>query len=221
MTASTFFSFLLFSTCHLGFGFKSRALPQQNSCISKFSTCGSSNVRDGSRIMICSASRMPVFNEEDEEQLRKIMAGEFWEDDMPDFSDNLPTRERSRVKAAAAITDQPAPAAQTSNSVSEKKVTAPNANWRTATDAAVAQSKANPMLVSKAPVVIKKKKPVPAPSADYLDFSDLDYDDFESAMRYDFNTVLCDLDIILQHIVLIAMFDKWISARIGKKRMEE
>lgn len=183
MTVSTFFSFLLFSTCHLGFGFKSRAFHQQNSFLSKSFSYGSSFVRDGNRIMICSASRMPVFNEEDEEQLRKIMAGEFWEDDMPDFSDNLPTRERSRVKAAAAIIDQPAPAAQASNSVSEKKVTAPNANWRTATDAAIAQSKTNPMLVTKTPAVIKKKKPVPAPSADYLDFSDLDYDDFESAMR--------------------------------------
>ena len=133
--------------------------------------------------MICRASRMPVFNEEEEEQLRKIMAGEFWEEDMPDFSDNLPTREKVRVKSAATAAP-PRPAAAALNSDSEKKVTAPNANWRTATDAAVAQSKANPLLIPKPPPLIKKKKPVPAPSSDYLDFSDLDYDDFESAMRF-------------------------------------
>lgn len=146
--------------------------------------------------MICAASRMPVFNEEEEEQLRKIMAGEFWEEDMPDFSDNLPTREKVRVKSAT--TAAPArPAAAALNSDSEKKVTAPNANWRTATDAAVAQSKANPLLIPKPSPVIKKKKPVPAPSSDYLDFSDLDYDDFESAMRFVYFAVYFQLYAII------------------------
>lgn len=129
-----------------------------------------------------SVSRMPVFDEEEEEQLRKIMAGEFWEEDMPDFSDNLPTKERKRAKSVEVPMAAPV-AAVVPNSASAKKVLAPNANWRTATDAPVAQV-LNPLLIPKPASLIKKKKPVPAPSADYLDFSDLDYDDFESAMRY-------------------------------------
>lgn len=173
--ANNFLPLLLFSTFSLSSGFIASNLHHQNLPFSRSLICDQDNK------FICHASRMPVFDADDEEQLRKIMAGEFWEDDMPDFSDNLPTREKVRAKV---VTSAPPPVTNVaSNSVSEKRVTAPNANWRTATDAERAQTKANPLLIPKPATLIKKKKPVPAPSSDYLDFSDLDYDDFESAMR--------------------------------------
>ena len=180
MMANNFLPLLLFSAFSLSSGFIATNLQHQNLRFFR-SLPSDANVVKSENKLICYASRMPVFDADDEEQLRKIMAGEFWEDDMPDFSDNLPTREKVRAKV---VTSAAPPVTNVaSNSVSEKRVTAPNANWRTATDAERAQTKANPLLIPKPAPLIKKKKPVPAPSSDYLDFSDLDYDDFESAMR--------------------------------------
>ena len=174
MIAKTFSLFLLISTLLVGNSFISRTIPLQNVVFNR------KDERIGFDTGVALyVSRMPVFDEEDEEQLRKIMAGEFWEDDMPDFSDNLPTRERKRTKSVEIPVAPVAPVVPIS--ASAKKVLAPNANWRTATNAPIAQ---NPLLIPKpTSLIVKKKKPAPAPSADYLDFSDLDYDDFESAMR--------------------------------------
>ena len=178
MIAKTLFSFLLFSSFHLGYSFVAEVF-RRHSLIPTVTTCGG---RAGHGSVLSAASRMPVFNEEEEEQLRKIMAGEFWDDDMPDFSDNLPTREKSKAKSAAAEPAAAVAVRVAPNSASAKKVVAPNANWRTATDTPVPQP-LNPLLIPKPATLIKKKKPVPTPSSDFLDFSDLDYDDFESAMR--------------------------------------
>lgn len=176
MIAKTFSPFLLISTFLVCNSFISRSIPNQNAVLNR--KADSMGFHTGAALYV---SRMPVFDEEDEEQLRKIMAGEFWEDDMPDFSDNLPTRERKRTKSVEIPVATVAPIVPTS--ASAKKVLAPNANWRTATDAPKAQVQ-NPLLIPKpTSLITKKKKPAPAPSADYLDFSDLDYDDFESAMR--------------------------------------
>jgi len=137
------------------------------------------------------ASRMPVFDEDDEEQLRKIMAGEFWEDEaMPDFSDNLPTKMKAKTKPAPAAAAPSAPPTN-SKSVSTKKVTAPNADWRTITESTIAENLdpvfVNPQLIPK-PVVKKKiPKPVVKEEGDFFEFTDLDYDDFESAMREEEN----------------------------------
>jgi hypothetical protein len=139
------------------------------------------------------ASRMPVFDEDDEEQLRKIMAGEFWEDEMPDFTDNLPTKMKAKSKPAPAAAP---PAPTNSKSISTKKVTAPNADWRSITESAIAENLdpvfVNPMLIPK-PVVKKKiPKPVVKEEGDFFEFTDLDYDDFESAMRY----ILCQFRVL-------------------------
>lgn len=178
MIVKAFFPFLLFATFHLGFSLITKCFLHQNPLLNHVSYRSKTLlVNDESGVLY--ASRMPVFDADDEEQLRKIMAGEFWEDDMPDFSDNLPTRERTKAKTTAPTTAAPV----NPNSVSAKNILAPNANWRTATNSP-APPPQNPLLIAKAPTLIKKKKPVVSPSADYLDFSDLDYDDFESAMRY-------------------------------------
>ena len=133
----------------------------------------------GYRLPPLHSSRMPQFNAEDQAELDKIMAGDYWEDDMPDFSDNLKKKPRAAPKATDPPVSPPPSSYETNrnimkpNSQSSKKVLPPNADWRSA-----ASQPPSAVSVQRKDVV---KQPNNTP--DYFSFVDLDYDDFEKAMR--------------------------------------
>ena len=137
---------------YLGYSFNPQ-LFMRRSLVCTINTCGG---RAGHGSVLSAASRKPVLN---------------------DGSDNPPTRKKSKSNNAATEPVAVIAAHVAPNSVSAKKVVAPNANSRTATDTPAPQP-LNPMIVATPAISIKKKKPVPSPSSDLLD-----RDDSESAMR--------------------------------------
>lgn len=123
------------------------------------------------------SSRMPDFSSpEDQAELDKIMNGDYWDEEVAvDFSDNLPKKKGSQAQKQkdfkpSSPTPPTTPIAPTSTSA--KKVVAPNADWRTAASKPAADLRQQR----------EKKPPAPMNPAD-IDFMDLDYDDFEAAMR--------------------------------------
>lgn len=133
---------------------------------------------------------MPVFDENDEEELRRMSSGENdWE--LPDFSDNLPRKKKPPTKPVAPISPPksnqiklpPSTPNIKSNQAGttalprvKSSIPSPNLNWRSAlnnNNNAVSRSVEDP---SK-----KTKVPVYAEQNDFT-FMDLGYDDFERAM---------------------------------------
>eukprot|EP01041_Mallomonas_annulata_P005626 gene5626-11354_t len=121
---------------------------------------------------------MPVFDENDEEELRRMSAGEDW--DIPEFADNIKKKPKinEEIPKAEKPTKSPyaVPKPTSSSTVAPKKPTIPrpNLNWRSALT--ISSSLAKSVEASK------KQKPE---SFDDIDdgYVDLDYDDFERAMR--------------------------------------
>lgn len=115
---------------------------------------------------------MPVFDEDDEAELASIM------NDV--FSNNVPKKKVGNEPTASKVDENTIKKNQpTVNAVSilptviPKKapsLVSPNSDWRTAT---------NDRYASKS----GSRKPVQAEEDDYFSFTDLDYDDFEEAMR--------------------------------------
>ncbi|KAJ1434176.1 hypothetical protein B484DRAFT_446815 [Ochromonadaceae sp. CCMP2298] len=119
-------------------------------------------------------SKMPSFSEEEQAELERILAGE-----QMDFSRNV--KKIPKAPTAAQET-QAAPPAQAQAVV--KPVMAPNSNWRTA----LTNPPAAPVQVQRNSGPGASAKPRKAPvAADDFSFMDLDYDDFEQAMREEDN----------------------------------
>jgi len=117
---------------------------------------------------------MPSFSEEEQAELERILAGE-----QMDFSRNV--KKIPKAPTAAQET-QAAPPAQAQAVV--KPVMAPNSNWRTA----LTNPPAAPVQVQRNSGPGASAKPRKAPvAADDFSFMDLDYDDFEQAMREEDN----------------------------------
>jgi hypothetical protein len=118
-------------------------------------------------------SKMPSFSEEDQAELERISAG-----GQMDFSRNL-KRIPKATEAAPPAQAKAAPPAQAKAVV--KPVMEPNSNWRTALSNPPAP--AGPVQVQRNSGPGASAKPQKASSKDDFSFMDLDYDDFEEAMR--------------------------------------
>eukprot|EP00607_Mallomonas_marina_P000086 CAMPEP_0182424988 /NCGR_PEP_ID=MMETSP1167-20130531/11316_1 /TAXON_ID=2988 /ORGANISM="Mallomonas Sp, Strain CCMP3275" /LENGTH=156 /DNA_ID=CAMNT_0024605265 /DNA_START=132 /DNA_END=599 /DNA_ORIENTATION=+ len=119
---------------------------------------------------------MPVFDEDDEENLRRMTSGEDdWE--MPDFSDNVPKKKNLKLPPKPKSPQQNVNKPTSSNTGTalprKRSVPSPNLNWRSALS--------DTESVSRSVSDTKKKIPQYYSPTDISEV-DLDYDDFERAM---------------------------------------